>query len=56
MAEASTPLAHHFEDLEQQNETITLGMWLFLVSEVMFFGGLFTAYLVYRGRDPVAWA
>jgi cytochrome c oxidase subunit III len=47
---------HHFETLEQQFEASTLGMWLFLVTEVMFFGGLFTAYLIYRIWYPVAWA
>jgi len=41
-------VAHQFEDLEQQRKATTLGMWLFLVTEVMFFGGLFAAYLVYR--------
>lgn len=44
----SSQVAHHFEDLEQQNESLVLGMWLFLATEVMFFGGLFTAYVVYR--------
>jgi cytochrome c oxidase subunit 3 len=48
-------LAHHFEDLEQQHETSALGMWAFLVTEVMFFGGLFTAYAVYRWLYPEAW-
>ncbi len=48
-------LAHHFEDLEQQHESATLGMWAFLITEVMFFGGLFTAYAVYRWRYPEAW-
>ena len=56
MAEHAGPLAHHFEDLEQQRETNTLGIWLFLVSEVMFFGGLFAAYLVYRTRYPADFA
>jgi cytochrome c oxidase subunit 3 len=42
-------LQHHFDDLEQQKESSTLGMWMFLVTEIMFFGGLFTAYVVYRG-------
>jgi len=57
MSEAhSKPLAHHFESLEQQNDTCSIGMWAFLVQEVMFFGGLFTAYLVYRSRHPEAWA
>src|SRR5205085_8144743 len=36
------------ESLEQQKEAATLGMWLFLVTEVLFFGGLFLAYTVYR--------
>ena len=41
-------LQHHFQTLQQQAEASTLGMWIFLVTEVMFFGGLFMAYLVYR--------
>ena len=41
-------LAHHFEDLSQQKESATLGMWLFLITEVMLFGGLFCAYIIYR--------
>ena len=41
-------LQHHFDDMAQQIEASTLGMWVFLVTEIMFFGGLFTAYLVYR--------
>jgi cytochrome c oxidase subunit 3 len=49
-------LAHHFETLEQQSQTATLGMWAFLVQEVMFFGGLFTVYLVYRNLYPAAFA
>ena len=43
-------LQHHFDDMEQQAEASTLGMWVFLVTEIMFFGGLFMAYL----RLPVA--
>src|ERR1700723_4444708 len=39
---------HHFVSMEQQNETVSFGMWLFLLTEIMFFGGLFTAYLIYR--------
>jgi cytochrome c oxidase subunit III len=49
-------LAHHFEDLGQQSEAATLGMWVFLVTEVLFFGGLFTAYSIYRGWYPDAFA
>ena len=52
----SSALAHHFDSLEQQKEASTLGMWLFLVQEVMFFGGLFMTYLLYRWRDPQAFA
>src|SRR5688572_32383377 len=49
-------LQHHFDTLEQQHEAATLGMWLFLVTEVLFFGGLFMAYLLYRVWYPEAWA
>ena len=49
-------LAHHFEDLGQQSEAATLGMWVFLVTEVLFFGGLFLAYTIYRGWYPDAFA
>lgn len=48
-------LAHHFEDLEQQRESHTFGMWLFLVQEFMFFGGLFASYTLYRYFYPVGW-
>src|SRR5262245_64728812 len=41
-------VAHHFDDLVQQHEAATLGMWAFLATEVLFFGGLLTAYAVYR--------
>jgi len=41
-------LLHHFADPEQQREASSLGMWVFLATEVMFFGGLFCAYLIYR--------
>ncbi len=49
-------LAHHFESFAQQQEASYLGMWLFLVQEIMFFGGLFTAYIVYRTAHPEAFA
>jgi cytochrome c oxidase subunit 3 len=49
-------LAHQFETLEQQREVASLGMWLFLVTEVLFFGGLFLVYSVYRGWYPAAFA
>ena len=41
-------LRHHFENVEQQADAAGFAMWLFLLTEVMFFGGLFTAYLIYR--------
>jgi cytochrome c oxidase subunit 3 len=49
-------LQHHFETMQQQQEAATLGMWIFLVTEVMFFGGLLMAYLLYRVWYPEAWA
>jgi cytochrome c oxidase subunit 3 len=39
---------HHFETEEQQREAGSFGMWLFLLTEIMFFGGMFMAYLLYR--------
>jgi len=47
---------HHFETMEQQAEASTLGMWIFLATEVMFFGGLLMAYLLYRVWYPHAWS
>ena len=47
-------LAHQFDDVEQQRQASTLGMWIFLITEVMFFGGLFAAYTVYRYLYPDA--
>jgi cytochrome c oxidase subunit 3 len=47
-------LAHHFDNLEQQTDATTLGMWVFLVTEVLFFGGLFLVYTVYRSLYPDA--
>ena len=41
-------LRHHFADMEQQHEAASLGMWLFLATEIMFFGGMFCCYLIYR--------
>ena len=49
-------LQHHFYSMDQQLEASTLGMWVFLVTEIMFFGGLFMAYLLYRYWYPEAWA
>lgn len=49
-------VAHHFDDWEQQYESCVLGMWVFLVTEVMFFGGVFATYMVYRVKYPDAFA
>ena len=49
-------LQHHFENMEQQREAATLGMWVFLVTEIMFFGGMFLAYTLYRSEYPAAFA
>jgi cytochrome c oxidase subunit 3 len=45
-------VAHHFVDAEQQFDSAKLGMWVFLVTEVLFFGGLFAAYIVFRAWYP----
>ena len=49
-------LQHQFDDMGQQEESVSIGMWMFLVQEIMFFGGLFTVYLVFRSRFPMAFA
>ena len=49
-------LQHQFEDMEQQVDSVTIGMWVFLAQEIMFFGGMFTAYLVFRSKYPMAFA
>ncbi len=45
-------LAHHFDTEQQQFDACKLGMWLFLVTEVLLFGGMFCAYAVYRANHP----
>lgn len=45
-------VAHHFVDAEQQFDASKLGMWIFLVTEILFFGGLFAAYIIYRAWYP----
>jgi cytochrome c oxidase subunit 3 len=49
-------LQHQFEDMAQQQESASIGMWMFLVQEIMFFGGMFTVYLVFRSKFPMAFA
>jgi cytochrome c oxidase subunit 3 len=48
--------AHQFDDAEQQHDAAQLGMWVFLVTEILFFGGLFLTYSVYRVLYPGAFA
>ncbi|MCU0231355.1 MAG: cytochrome c oxidase subunit 3 [Acidobacteria bacterium] len=45
-------LAHHFDTPEQQVASGKLGMWIFLATEILLFGGLFCAYAVYRAMHP----
>ena len=45
---ANPALHHQFEEIEQQYDASSFGMWVFLATEMLFFGGLFTAYIVYR--------
>ncbi len=45
-------LQHQFQDMDQQNESYVVGMWTFLVTEIMFFGALFLAYTIYRRENP----
>jgi cytochrome c oxidase subunit 3 len=45
-------LAHHFDTPQQQFDAGKLGIWIFLVTEILFFGGLFCAYAVYRANHP----
>ena len=55
-AHSHPALQHHFENMEQQREAGTIGMWVFLVTEIMFFGGMFLAYTLYRSFYPMAFA
>ena len=55
-ADADQYVKHHFATVDQQMDADTLGMWTFLITEVLFFGGMFAAYAVYRERYPEAFA
>ena len=48
----NSQVAHHFVDADQQLDSAKMGMWIFLVTEILFFGGLFLAYIVYRAWYP----
>jgi len=55
-AAANSILAEQFDTIEQQHEAAKLGMWIFLATEVLFFGGLFLGYTVYRYLYPEPFA
>lgn len=50
--EHPTYLQHHFADAEQQAESAKLGMWIFLLTEILLFGGLFAFYAIFRAWHP----
>jgi len=54
MADSRIALAEQFDDAAQQKDASTLGMWTFLATEVLFFGGLFMSYIAYRTVYPEA--
>ena len=56
MANAHAAIAEQFDDMPQQQEASTLGMWTFLATEVLFFGGMFMSYIAYRYTYPEAFA
>jgi|SRR5579872_5682717 len=56
MPETRAALAEQFENLEQQQDASRLGLWTFLATEILFFGGLFMGYIVYRHEYPHAFA
>jgi cytochrome c oxidase subunit 3 len=56
MAESGSIVAHQFDNAAQQQDAANIGMWAFLVTEVLFFGGMFLGYSIYRYRFPQAFA
>jgi cytochrome c oxidase subunit 3 len=56
LASRQAELRHHFDDSAQQLQSSTLGMWVFLLTEIMFFGGMFGGYTVYRNLYPETFA
>jgi len=54
LLDTRTAVVPQFDDAEQQQEASSLGMWVFLATEIMFFGGLFTGYAAYRSSYPAA--
>lgn len=53
--EGGSPVYFQFEDIDQQQESYVVGMWSFLVTEVMFFGALFLMYTLYRWKFHADW-
>jgi cytochrome c oxidase subunit III len=53
---ASPTLAHQFDDAAQQRDAATIGMWLFIATEILFFGAMFLGYTVYRYAYPQSFA
>lgn len=53
---AVPPVEHQFDDAHQQREAATMGMWLFIATEILFFGGMFLGYTAYRHAYPQAFA
>lgn len=56
MTDARADAIHHFACAEQRREASTLGIWVFLATEIMFFGGMFTGHAVYRATYPESFA
>jgi cytochrome c oxidase subunit 3 len=56
MSDTVAAHAHQFDDAAQQHDASWLGMWVFLATEVMFFGGMFVGYTLYRGAYPQGFA
>jgi cytochrome c oxidase subunit 3 len=56
MANGHSAIAEQFDDMPQQQEASTLGMWTFLATEILFFGGMFLSYIVYRQTYPQAFS
>lgn len=49
-------LSHHFKSLDQQFSAAKLGVWLFLATEILMFGGLFVGYLIFHAKFPEMFA
>ncbi|MCM8537098.1 MAG: cytochrome c oxidase subunit 3 family protein [Lentisphaeraceae bacterium] len=52
---AERNVSHHFVDADQEFDSCKMGMWLFLLTEILLFGGLFVAYVVFRTWHPETW-